>query len=496
MKKTAQVIAGLVAVAFLALVGPPAIFLGNVWMHDAAQPLKAPAPGTNDASFLDANKPGEVIPVENDPAAAERQLAALVRKAAAEGRHIAISGAHHTMGGHTLLPGAIILDMLPFDRMSLDESRSILTVGAGATWSKIIPYLDRRGFAVAIMQSNSDFSVGGSISVNCHGWQNDSPPIVDSVSSFRLLKADGEIVKCSRDENKDLFALVLGGYGLFGVILEVDLKVVPNEFYKAETYKVKSSDYNRMYHQVTNKRTDVGMAYGRINVAPDGFLQDAIVTLLKREPEKRVVKDTLTQTQPSLIKRLVFRGSVGSDYGKNLRWRLENVMGETQGRSLSRNQIMDESATLYANRDPQGTEILHEYFVPCARLAEFLEKARPVFLKHRPDLLNITVRNVETDHETILRYAREEVFGLVMLFHQGRDAAAEAPMRDFTRELIDVALACGGTYYLPYRAHATEEQFERGYPNAREFFAQKATYDPAGLFQNEFFVKYGAPLLK
>lgn len=491
--KLPVLIASAGAAVVLAVLVPPACFLGNVWLHDAPAPLPAAAPGTNDASFLDATTPSEVIPVAGDPAAAEQQLSALVRRAAAEGKPIAISGAHHSMGGHALLPHAIVLDMLPFCRMSLDEPRRRLTVGTGATWSQVIPYLDQRGLAVAVMQSNSDFSVGGSISVNCHGWQNDSPPIASTVQSFRLLKPDGEIVSCSRSANAELFSLALGGYGLFGVILEVELTVVPNEFYQAETYKIKAKDYHQVYHEKTRGRDDIGLAYGRINVAPDGFLEDAIITLLKRAPGGPPVKNTLFQPQPSLLKRIVFRGSVGSDYGKNLRWRLENLMGETQGQSLSRNQIMDESATLYANRDPQGTEILHEYFVPCARLREFIAKARPVFLRHRPDLLNITVRNVETDRETVLRYAPEEVFGLVMLFHQSRALAAEEPMRDFTRELIDVALACGGRYYLPYRGHATQEQFERGYPGAREWMALKAKYDPAAVFQNGFYLTYGRP---
>lgn len=494
LKKLTLLTAGAVAAVVLAVILPPACFLGNVWLHDASAPLPAAAPGTNDASFLDATTPAEVIPVASDPAAAEKQLTGLVRRAAAEGKHIAISGAHHSMGGHALLPKAIVLDMLPFHRMSLDEPRRILTVGAGALWSQVIPYLDQRGFAVAVMQSNSDFSVGGSISVNCHGWQNDSPPIASTVRSFRLLKADGEIVRCSRSENAELFSLALGGYGLFGVILEVELTVVPNEFYQAETHKIKAADYNRVYHEKTRGRQDIGLAYGRINVAPNGFLNDAIITLLKRVPGGRPVKNTLFQTQPSLLKRAVFRGSVGSDYGKNLRWRLENIMGETQGLSLSRNQIMNESAALYANRDPQGTEILHEYFLPCDRLAKFIAKARPVFLKHHPDLLNITVRNVEADRDTLLRYAPEEVFGLVMLFHQSRDATAEGPMRNFTRELIDAALACGGRYYLPYRGHATQEQLVRGYPRARELMALKAKYDPAEVFQNGFFLTYGRPL--
>jgi FAD/FMN-containing dehydrogenase len=141
------------------------------------------------------------------------------------------------MGGHTLYPGALVLDMLSFDQMSLDSGRRILTVGAGARWAEIVPFLDHQGFAVAVMQSNNDFTVGGSLSVNCHGWQHNSRPIASTVESFRLAAATGKIMTCSRTENPQLFSLVLGGYGLFGVILDVRLRVVPNEFYRAERHR-------------------------------------------------------------------------------------------------------------------------------------------------------------------------------------------------------------------------------------------------------------------
>jgi FAD/FMN-containing dehydrogenase len=399
------------------------------------------------------------------------------------------------MGGHTLYPGGITLDMDPFKAMSLDANKKILTVGAGARWRDIIPYLDHRGLAVAVMQSNNDFSVGGSISVNCHGWQNDSPPIASTVEGFRLLLASGKVVHCSRTENKELFAAALGGYGLFGVILEVQLRVVPNEFYVAEAHPVKAEDYAKLYKAWTKGRADVGMAYGRINVAPNAFMEDGIITLLKRTPTGQPT-DTLHDEAPSLLKRLVFISGVGSAYGKELRWWLEQKRGETDGKLLSRNQIMNEATGTYSTRDPQATDILHEYFIPGSRLGEFVTKSRPVFLKHHPELMNITVRNVEEDHDTLMRYATEEVFGLVLLYRQGRDAASEAAMQALTRDLIDVALDCGGRYYLPYRAHATAEQFLAAYPQAPTFFALKRKVDPQGIFQNKFYLDYGKPFEK
>lgn len=477
--------------AFGVIVLPPALFLAHVWWNDQGSPLTRASAGVDDVSRLHANKPEMVVPVDGEHA--EAQLSKLLRDAATEGRKVSISGARHSMGGHTLYPGGVVLDMLPFNGMELDAERKILRVGSGARWSDIIPYLDARGFAVAIMQSNNDFTVGGSLSVNCHGWQHNSPPIASSVESFRLITADGLVRKCSRSENPELFSLALGGYGLFGVILDVELRLVANEVYRGVSRRIPLSDYTKTYREMTRDNPRVGMAYGRICVAPKNFLQEAVIVAFERTNEVPAPMRELGGL--NWLKRLAFRGSVGSDYGKNLRWDLETLVGERGKSSLSRNEIMNEPSEWFSNRDEKFTEILHEYFVPVDRLAEFVGKVRPIFLKNSPDLLNITVRNVETDTDTVLRYAREEVFGLVMLFDYPADQESDGRMRDFTREMIDAALSCGGTYYLPYRLHATEEQFVAAYPMAREFFARKAEYDPQFLFQNRFFSTYGKPLL-
>jgi FAD/FMN-containing dehydrogenase len=493
LKKLLVGLALLIVLTIACIIGPPALFLTRVWLNDSPAALPVPSAGTNDASRLNATQPAEVIAVATTPIEAERQLVALIRRATDQHLRISISGAHHSMGGHTLYPGGIALNMDGFKSLSLDEAQHMLTVGSGTRWSEVIPFLDRHGLSVGVMQSNNDFSVGGSLSVNCHGWQNDAPPISSTVQSFRLLTASGEILRCSRSENSELFSLALGGYGLFGVILEVNLRVVPNEFYKAEPHRIQATDYARAYREFTQNRTDIGMAYGRINVSPDHFMEQGIITLLKRTKPGRSVTTTLTDEPPPLLNRLVFRGSVGSDYGKNLRWRLERLMGETAGSLLSRNQIMNEPSDLYATRDPATTDILHEYFIPADQLGSFIEKSRAVLLKHHPELLNITVRNVRSDTDTFLRYAPEEVFGLVMFFQQQRTPAAEVAMQRLTRELIDVALSCRGRYYLPYRAHATPRQFARAYPQATRFFDFKRRYDPAGIFQNSFSTTYGNP---
>ena len=65
-------------------------------------------------------------------------------------------------------------------------------------------------------------------------------------------------------------------------------------------------------------------------------------------------------------------------------------------------------------------------------------------------------------------------------------------MKDMTRQLIDAAIGSGGTFYLPYRAHATSDQLQRAYPAWNAAMRAKATYDPAGLFRNSFYDQYRA----
>lgn len=59
-----------------------------------------------------------------------------------------------------------------------------------------------------------------------------------------------------------------------------------------------------------------------------------------------------------------------------------------------------------------------------------------------------------------------------------------------TQQLIVSAISLNGTYYLPYRLHATKKQLYKAYPAAEQFFMLKKKYDPDELFQNRFYETY------
>jgi FAD/FMN-containing dehydrogenase len=461
----------------------PLVHLAVAVWRDPASHVESPLGHADDASRLNATRVAEIVHVAREEDAVEA-----LRRARAQWRRVSIAGARHSQGGHTIAPDGIVLDMLAFAR--LEMSGDTLRAGSGALWSKIIPFLNDRGRSVAVMQSDHSFSVGGSLSVNCHGWQNDTPPIASTVESFRMLRANGSVVRCSRSENAELFAHAIGGYGLFGVILDVDLRTVPNELYRLDRTVFPAERFVEVYREKVT--ADTGIVYGRLCVVPDNFLREAILNVYRRVPDTAGNVYPLPSPEESVLRRAVFRGSIDSAYGKKLRWDMEkNLDPALAAATPSRNELLHHSVEAYLGHAADRTDILQEYFVPPNQLAAFVERLRDIVPRHGADLLNVTLRTVARDDDTVLRYTDSESIAVVMFFSQPRTAEADSAMEPMTREIIDAALGLGGCYYLPYRLHATVEQFARAYPQALDFFAKKRTYDPEGLFSNRFYEKYG-----
>ncbi len=459
---------------------------------DMRQPL--PPGYVDDAGRLDKTHVREVINVPADEAAARETIRTAVTRARAQGLHVSIAGARHSMGGQALYPEGLILNMISHSSMRMDEDHAILHVQSGARWSAIIPYLDERGWSVAVMQSNNPFTVGGSVSVNAHGWQANHAPIASTVDALTVMRADGTIVHCNRTENGELFSLVLGGYGLFGVILDVDLRIVRNELYRLQSLVIPTTRYVDKYKTLVRQSNDAAMAFGRLSIEPEPtrFLREAILNVFRRVPLEDGRVPRLHDAPNQNLARWIFRGSVGSDYGKKVRWEAEKRY-KPPVHSISRNQVLNEGIEVFENRTEKNTDILHEYFIPPDHVEAFLERCRRIIPAHHGDLLNVTVREIEEDKDSFLRYATRDMFSFVMLFNYERTHEADAAMESMTRELVDAAVAEEGRYYLPYRLHATRKQLEAAYPQARRFFEMKRRYDPEEIFQNQFYAKYGQP---
>jgi FAD/FMN-containing dehydrogenase len=446
----------------------------------------------NDASKLN---PTLVAKVANVAEHGEEPLLSALRaelhEAAKEGRPVAVGGARHSMGGQSLARGgtAILLDL---PSVAVHAERRSYTVRAGTRWRDVIRALDPLRLSPIVMQSNHDFSVGGTLSVNAHGWPVPFGPFGSTVKSFRIMLADGTLLTCSREQNAELFRLAIGGYGLFGVIVDLELVAVPNWRLRAHPERMASDKFAKAFVEAANA-SHTAMLYGRLSVARDDFLRDALMVPYRTEGAEPTPAHA---GQPlgaySVISRNIFRAQIGSEAGKKARWLAETQLLAKVSPLVTRNDLLNYPVADLADRGASRTDILHEYFVPPERLEDFLVGCRTIMPKHKQDLLNVTLRYLDRDSSSALAYAPEPRIAAVMLFVQSMTSEADADMQAMTEKLIEHALSLGGSFYLPYRLHATREQLRRAYPCLDEFIAAKRGYDPQLRFRNAMWDKYFA----
>ena len=165
----------------------------------------------------------------------EAALAAALAAARAAGKPVCVAGGRHAMGGQQFAEGAVLIDTRPMGRiLGLDAERGVVEVEAGIQWPELIHGLiamqpasepaRTQYWGITQKQTGADrLSLGGALGANIHGRGLTLRPIVGEVEAFTLMNADGKLVTCSRTENGELFRLVIGGYGLFGIVTRVRL---------------------------------------------------------------------------------------------------------------------------------------------------------------------------------------------------------------------------------------------------------------------------------
>jgi FAD/FMN-containing dehydrogenase len=452
----------------------------------------------NDASHLNKTAVYGIVKV-----ASEDDIRNALQFARDNHLKITCAGQQHSMGGQTFTHGGLVLDLRDFNRIQLDKEHKTVNIETGARWWQLQQLLDKEGFSVKSMQSINIFSVGGTLSVNAHGIDPMPGPVAPTVRSMRVMLSSGEVLRASPTENVELFRHVLGGYGLFGVILDVDLNIVDNEMYSRNAAYMDYKDFPKYYWENIENNGEVGLVFGRLSVAPQSYLRETVVHNYGKTQFDGPLP-ALKLPSHNTLDRFIINFSKTGGVGRWLRWTLEKYAEPYLEECVSRNQAMNQKEACLVSRNEEmyddmaylenrlrDTDILQEYFVPYGHMPEFVDGLREVVQRNHANLLNVTIRTVHKDAISALPYAKQDMFGFVLYFNVKFNERDNEILRKTTTDLIDAAESAGGTYYLPYQLFYSREQLQKSYPEIEEFFATKKKYDPIGLFTNKFYEKYG-----
>ena len=410
----------------------------------------------------------------------------------AEGGPLSVGGGRHAMGGQQFCLDGILVDTRRLDRvLGYDAENGTIEVEAGIQWPALIAYLQRGPWTISQKQTGADrFSIGGSVSANVHGRGLAMRPFVSDVESLVVVGADGEARTCSRTENADLFRLVVGGYGLFGVVYSVRLRLTRRLLLERV---VELETVDRLAERF-EERIAAGYLYGDLQFAIDpgspDFLRRGVFSCYRPVPDRPIPpaqRALSTGDWQRLLhlahtdKAKAFDAYVGhylATSGQLYHSDLHQLADYTDGYHEQLDRHLD---------GPPGSEMIGELYVPPARLADFMAEATDDFRAHGVDVIYGTIRAIEADDETFLPWARERYACVIFNIHTAHTPDGVEHTAAAFRRLIDMAIRRRGSFYLTYHRWATRGQIEACYPQFADFLRSKRVHDPDEKFASDWY---------
>ncbi len=432
------------------------------------------------------------------------QVTEVLAVAAKDNRAVSVAGGRHAMGGQQFGIDTLHIDLTGMSRvLNFDREKGQIEVEAGIQWPELLSYLHKEQmgqtpeWTIRQKQTGVDrVTMAGTLSANAHARGLKFKPIIDDVESFVLVDAAGKTHTCSRTSNSELFSLAIGGYGLFGVISQVTLRLVKRQ--KMERV-VKIIPVRDLIAHVEQRIAD-GFVYGDCQYSTDIDAESpdhpGVFSCYRPVADDVPIPETRKLSEEDWAKLYVLArtdkkkafDAYASHYLKTngkIYWSdLHQVAGQLDVHNLQ------ESLVRYAGQTEKGSEMITEVYVRRENLVPFLRAARKEIIDHQIDLTYGTIRFIEKDDESFLAWAKEQSVCVLCNLHVVHNDAGKAKAAIDLRRLIGRTIEFGGRYFLTYHRWATRDQVQSAYPQFVEFLKLKKKYDPSERFQSEWYRHY------
>ena len=167
-------------------------------------------------------------PVAVARCASAEEVAALIRLCRERGVPVTPRGQGHSQSGQSTASGGVLLDTSALNSIAIDQAAATATVGGGVVWRSLVEASLPQGLVPRVLTNNLNVSIGGTVSMAGLGVASFRYGTqADNVAELEVVTGAGEIVTCSREQNRELFDLVRCGLGQFGVITRATVKLRP-----------------------------------------------------------------------------------------------------------------------------------------------------------------------------------------------------------------------------------------------------------------------------
>lgn len=401
-------------------------------------------------------------------------------------RPLIARGLGRAYGDAATCADGFVLSMTEVDCLaSFDESTGRLRCEAGVSFASIIDAFLPRGWFLPTTPGTKFITVGGAIAADIHGKNHHRVgSFGEFVDEFHLLLASGCVVRCSRDENAELFYASLGGMGLTGVILDATFRLVPTEtaWVTVDYRKTQNLDHTLETFAAGDASHEHSVAWvdclaGGESLGRGVVMQGNPAKLEDLAPDRQSRPLALPTKLPTnvpftppftLLNRLTVRGFNGVFYWKHANTR----------------KVVDINTFFYPldsvghwNRlyGPRGF-VQYQAFFPSATSHAGLRS-----------LLGRIVESGAASFLAVLKSCGKADGGLLSYLEPGHTLALDFPYDpkatpSLCRDLDKILLEYSGRLYLAKDSMAAADTIRAMYPRLPDFMRIKREIDPTGRF--------------
>jgi xylitol oxidase len=357
------------------------------------------------------------------------------------------------------------LSLKPMDKIvAVDESARTVTVDAGMTYGQLCPLLDAKGFALHNLASLPHISIAGACSTATHGSGEKNGNLASGVAGIEMVRADGDLVKLSRESEPATFTGAVVGLGALGVITKVTLNIQP-------TYKMKQYVYENMPLGNATENFDA--------IEASGYSVSLFTDWRNKNVNEVWIKTRLEPGQEFKATQEFFGGKLAT---KDL-----HPIAEISAENCT--EQMGVAGPWY-ERLPHfkmgftpsaGKELQSEYFVPRHHAVEAILAVERLHEQVSPHLLITEVRAIAADDLWMSPCYRQDCVTIHFTWKQDWPAVSKLlPMIE--KELAPFQ----GRPHWGKLFTTSPAVLKSMYPKMPEFVQMSKQFDPQGKFRNEF----------
>jgi decaprenylphospho-beta-D-ribofuranose 2-oxidase len=369
--------------------------------------------------------------------------------------------------------------------LEFDQTTGVLRVEAGVTLEKILCFAVPRGWFLPVTPGTKFPTLGGCIAADVHGKNHHvDGSIARFVRELDMVLADGRGVRCSAEENGDLFDATIGGMGLTGFVYAATLQLRQISSAYISMRSIKTACFAETCDVLTDTAGQYTYSVAWVDCLADGKrLGRGIVhlgnhALLGTEPQGDgfALHHPQRLSVPFSLPQFVLNG-------RNVRV-FNKLYYHKHGSNLNE-QLIHYDPFFYpldSVRDwnrvyGRNGFVQYQFVVPSAGGRRLMEK-----------ILGKIASQGSASFLAVLKTFGPGR-GLLSFPIEGYTLALDFPLRSestipFLHHLDDEISAAGGRVYLAKDAVLQRNNFAAMYPEIDDFRAIKAKYDPSNLFRS------------